>query len=231
MKSYVEYTVVIPTLNERDNIITLLDMLRELYHGISIIVVDDGSPDGTCTILKSYGKIHSRLHICDRANKEIHGLTVSVLEGFRFVKTPYTIVMDGDLQHPPEILKSMIKQSHSADLVVGWRKRVHKWRIDRRLMSLIATSLARMRLLGKTAPRDILSGLFLVRTKLIKETLHAHNFKKYELKGYKILFDFVKMQQFPLRIKNVSYDFGFRDTGESKMGLKHGFLFIRSLFK
>jgi glycosyltransferase involved in cell wall biosynthesis len=90
---YSDTTVVIPTLNEEKNIYELLSSLFDNYHGISIIVADDGSSDNTKRLVRATKSI-----LLDRANKNIHGLTASVIEAVKQINTKYTIVMDGDMQ-------------------------------------------------------------------------------------------------------------------------------------
>ena len=228
-KDYSDTTVVIPTLNEELNILELLNLIENLYKNISIIVSDDGSTDKTQEIIKRYNNKNKKIKLLDRSKKIIHGLTASVVHASKTVKTKYTIVMDGDLQHPPEKLNEIVKALREGnELVVGGRKKVFGWPLNRRIISEIATLLGKSRLLLKGATcEDILSGFFGIKTKLVQDI----DINKFEMKGYKILFDILKNIDKNTKIKNICYDFGMRKRGHSKIGLRQVISFLKALFK
>jgi glycosyltransferase involved in cell wall biosynthesis len=93
-----DLTLIIPTLNESGSIGFLLEKLTAYYNGMHIIVSDDGSVDGTEKIVRGFPG--GTVTFLDRRHKSDHGLTASVLEATRLVKTDYFAVIDGDLQHP-----------------------------------------------------------------------------------------------------------------------------------
>ena len=136
--------------------------------------------------------------------------------------------MDGDLQHPPEKIKDIVRELRKGnDIAAGARRKVFDWSIDRKIVSKVATLLGRSRLLIKGATcEDILSGFFGIKTKLMRNI----NKNKFEMQGYKALFDILKDVDKNTKIKNIYYDFGMRKRGKSKIGLKHMMLFLRSLF-
>jgi len=101
-------TIVIPVLNEITSIEKLLETLDKLYPGVKIIVVDDGSKDGTGKKVRDMAKTNVNVFLLDRANAQIHGLTASVIEGILSSRTEFVVVMDGDLQHPPETVKEIL---------------------------------------------------------------------------------------------------------------------------
>ena len=118
-------TIVVPTLNEEANIGRLLAMLLELYPGIHVTVADDGSTDRTGATVREEAARHASVALLDRASADVHGLTASVCDAALQVTTPYFIVMDGDLQHPPEKVKDLrASLAAGADVVVGRRDRV-----------------------------------------------------------------------------------------------------------
>lgn len=226
---YSKYTVIIPTLNEENTIGPLITILVEMYPGISIIIADDASTDNTTEIVKNYTIKNDAIHLLDRKNAPSFGLTASILDAVTLIKTPYCIVMDGDLQHPPEIIRKMISYFPCYDLVIGERRKVTNWRFDRKLMSYVATFLGKVRLVfSKNKAHDILSGFFAVKTELFQSTSTS---SRYVLKGYKVLFDFLRIYPRPLRIRNVLYNFGFRNSGSSKIAFKHVLFYLKSLFK
>ena len=120
---YSDTTVVIPTLNESAGIDELLETIGDLYSEINVIVADDGSSDGTREIVAKHRSKNQRIRLLDRSQENIHGLAASVIHASDSVDTDYTVVMDGDLQHPPEKLGDIIDAlKDSADLVVASRE-------------------------------------------------------------------------------------------------------------
>ena len=228
-KDYSDTTVVIPTLNEESNILELLNLIEKLYKNISIIISDDGSEDSTQYIVKEYSKKNKKIKLLDRSEMAVHGLTASVVDASKTVKTKYTVVMDGDLQHPPEKIEDIVRELRKGNcLVAGARKKVFDWSLDRRIISKVAAFLGKIRLLSKgIVCKDILSGFFGIKTKIIKG-IKKENF---EITGYKILFDILKNIKRDTKIKNIYYDFGMRKRGHSKIGKTQIISFLRALFK
>jgi len=228
-KDYSDTTIIIPTFNEGENISELLKLIEKLYKNISIIISDDGSTDKTQEIIRKYSKKNKKIKLFDRSRKTVHGLTASVVDASKKVKTKYIVVMDGDLQHPPEKIKDIIKELRKGnDIVAGARKKVFDWSLDRRIISKVATLLGKARLFLKGAIcDDILSGFFGIKTELIQNI----NKNKFELKGYKVLFDILKNIDKNTKIKNIYYDFGMRKRGHSKIGLKQVISFLKALFR
>ena len=227
-KDYSDTTIIIPTFNEGSNISDLLNLIEKLYKNISIIISDDGSRDRTQEIVREYNRKNEKIKLLDRSEKAVHGLTASVVDASKTVKTKYIVVMDGDLQHPPEKIKDIVKELRKGnELVAGARRKVFDWPIDRKIVSKVATLLGKSRLLLKGATcDDILSGFFGIKTKVMQNI----NKNKFEMKGYKVLFDILKDIDKNTKIKNIYYDFGMRKRGKSKIGKKHMMLFLRSLF-
>ncbi|MFA6888236.1 MAG: glycosyltransferase [Candidatus Woesearchaeota archaeon] len=227
MVLYKDITIIIPTLNEEKNIEKLIILLKKTYKCIKIIVVDDGSKDKTQCVAKKAGAI-----VIDRSQKTIHGLCISVIEGICTAKTLYVIVMDGDMQHPYDKIKDFAHEFEKAQLIVGTREQVlNDWPWHRRIMSKLAILLGQLRLkISGAYCKDIVSGFFGIETKLFKYVV-ARKYDKYELKGYKILFDTLKYLPSKTKISQVQYDFGLRSEGTSKINYKHVFYYWRSLFK
>lgn len=227
MIKYSDITIVIPTLNEEKNIEKLISLLKKAYKGIKIIVVDDGSKDKTQIVAKKAGA-----KVIDRSQKPIHGLCISVIEGICTAKTPYAIIMDGDMQHPYEKVKDIAEMLKTNNLVVGTREQVlSDWPWHRKLMSKLAIALGKVRLrISGAYCKDIVSGFFGIYTKVFKDVV-ARKYDKYELKGYKVLFDTLKYLPKDITISQVEYDFGLRSEGLSKINYRHVFYYFRSLFR
>ena len=226
-QEYKDITVIIPTLNEEKNIEKLITILKKTYKGIAIIIIDDGSKDNTQSVAKYAGA-----QVIDRSKKPIHGLCISVIEGIQAAKTEYAIVMDGDMQHPYEKIEEIAEKLQHCGLVVGTREQVlNDWPLHRRLMSKLAIMLGHLRLMiNGVYCEDIVSGFFGIQTKLFKEVI-AKNYDKYELAGYKVLFDTLKYLPKNTKVYQLKYDFGLREAGTSKINYHHVLYYFRSLFK
>lgn len=225
--NYEDFTVIIPTLNEAENISELTGIISRSYKGAKIIVADDGSSDGTTGIVSRIGRSNRNVKLLERQDEPVHGITASVIDAAAEAKTPYIIVIDGDLQHPPEKIGDIAKKlMEGSDIVVGTRKIVFGgWPLQRRAMSLAATSLARIKLGRHVA--DPMSGFFGARRELFMNVVenNRHRFVK---EGYKALFDLLKCAP-KAKIAEVPYNFGERKRGKSKIKARHVMHFLKSL--
>ena len=229
---YSNLTIIIPTLNEEKSIGQLLDLLEEIAPKVNVIVSDDGSKDKTKEIVETHqGNIST--YFLDRKEEEIHGLTISVIDAILNCSTPYFMVMDGDLQHPPEVVPEFHNMlSKGYELVAGNRVEVAgKWGFFRKLMSYTAIILGRLALAirRKNKVNDIMTGLYGSKTSIWKEIIKEKK-DKFTFEGYKVLFDFLKIYPEKLKIGYVDYVFGTRSTGESKITKKVIWLYFKSLF-
>ncbi|MFP4111446.1 MAG: glycosyltransferase family 2 protein [Candidatus Woesearchaeota archaeon] len=223
--------IIIPTLNEEENIGELINLLTGMYPAIKILVVDDDSKDKTKEIVKAHSYKNKNIRLMVRKNSDVKGLTASLIDGIKAVNTIYLIVMDGDLQHPPEKIEEIRGVLANCDVVVGKRDKVLKWSFKRRLMSFVANLLAHIRLFNKkNRCHDLMSGYFGGKTELFKTIVDNHE-DEFVKEGYKFLFEFFKFNRKNLKIKEFSYDFGMRMKGNSKIGKKEIKAFIRSLFR
>jgi dolichol-phosphate mannosyltransferase len=220
-------TIIIPTLNEGGSIGKLLIKLEVLYPGAKIIVSDDGSKDNTQEIVRKF----KGAYLLDRRNKKSKGLTASVVDAVKLVNTSYIVVMDGDIQHPPEKVGDIAERLSDYPIVVGTRRSVvGDWGFFRKLMSRTAILLGKIRLMGRVKCKDIVSGFFGVRTTLFKYLVNHHE-SSFEGGGYKVLFDLLKMVKRGTKLGSVKYDFMIREKDQSKIGKKQIFLYLKSLFK
>lgn len=229
---YSDTTIIIPTLNEERNISELLERLQSLYKNVKIIVSDDGSKDNTQNIIKSFHKKNKNIALLDRSKERIHGLTVSVIDAVKKVKTKYIVVMDGDMQHPPEKVKDIgEKLRKNYDIVIGAREKVHFGSIFREIMSKTAILLGQLRLLcNGIICHDVVSGFFGTKIGLFQNKI-AKSEKKFEKEGYKVLFDLLKLVNKNIKIAEIEYEFGSRSAGKSKINRRHILIYFRSLFK
>ena len=141
--------VVVPTYNERENIARLIDLVLGKDERLEVLVVDDGSPDGTGAIVDGIQATNPRVHVKHRPAKR--GLGTAYLEGFAWALErdyAYIFEMDADFSHDPAHLPQFLKAIQDADLVLGSRYREGKvtvvnWPIARLLLSYFANVYAR----------------------------------------------------------------------------------------
>jgi len=194
-------------------------------------VVDDGSTDGTRNIVKSIARTKKEVLLVDRKRLKLkRGLTYSIIQGLLEAKTPYAIVMDADLQHPPETVSRIARCIANHDLVIAVRANVTNWQLWRRLISksLMLIGLVVLKLRRKQTCKDIFSGFFGIRTKVFKE-IYSKNRQRFVGEGYKVLFDLLKcIGKDELRICEVPYTFHVRTAGSSKAGAKHVLALLKS---
>ena len=224
MPSY-DLCIVIPTLNERENIGLLLEKLRNTLHDIryEVIVVDDDSPDGTAALVKRLSRSHNNLHVLHRIGRR--GLSSACIEGMLATSAPYIAVMDADLQHDETVLPEMVRKisSEHLDLVVGSRNigggsmgEFSDWRIKLSRLGRRLSGVERHAHLT-----DPMSGFFIVRRSFFE--LIAHRLTGI---GFKILLDIVLSADGEVRVGEVPYHFRLRQHGQSKLDLIVGLEYL-----
>lgn len=133
--------VVLPTYNEAENIVEVLELVRRATPESDVLVVDDGSPDGTADMAEEWGKEHGGVTVLRREGKQ--GLGSAYRVGFGYgLEHGYGVLveMDSDLQHDPAMLPALIHAvDDGADLAIGSRYvpggRVPGWKLSRRIIS------------------------------------------------------------------------------------------------
>jgi len=231
---YSDTTIILPTLNEQRNISNVLEGIITRYKGCHIIVADDGSQDGTKKTVLSVG--YKNLTFLDRSEEQVHGLTVSVLDAIELVKTRYFVVMDADGQHPYEKVQDIVNMLRLAGgLVIASRVEVEKkWPFSRKVISCLGSVLGKISLLarGKNFLNcDILGGFFGCELNSWNECIPDRSGRKrFRPKGYKVLFDFLKLTPNDLKIEEAYYKFATRRAEISKINPKIYLEFIKSCF-
>lgn len=229
---YNDFTVILPTLNEEKSIDTLANKLLRSYKGIKVIVVDDGSTDGTREKVRDMMKSRKEIGFMERAGRGLQkGLTASVIDGIKRVRTRYFVVMDADLQHPPGLIKEMARGKEDGyDLVVAVRNNVENWELGRKMISkaLIGVGYALLSATGKETSSDIFSGYFCMgRDDFLR--VYNKNRNRFVMDGFKVLYDFLKCNdKGRLRVMEVPYVFANRRWGSSKAGFRQGLALLRS---
>jgi dolichol-phosphate mannosyltransferase len=142
--------VIVPTYNERENIRRLIDTVLAQDGRIEMLIVDDGSPDGTGAIVNEIISREGRVHLLEREKKL--GLGTAYIAGFRWAlerRYDYVLEMDADFSHDPVHLRQFLTAIEQADLVLGSRYQqgrvtVVNWPIERLLLSYCANVYARV---------------------------------------------------------------------------------------
>jgi dolichol-phosphate mannosyltransferase len=233
-----DLSVIIPTYNEYDNILHLVEVIREkLPDGISteIIIVDDNSPDGTGGLIANYIEdaqaaysnvqqahensnkmaINTRESIVKLVRRENkNGLISAVLQGIKASTGKYILVMDADFSHPPETVPLLLNEllGDRNCIVVASRYigggSVRGWPYNRRLLSKIAAKIA-IHGLKLCNIRDPNSGFFAFPRQIIENI-------RFDTYGYKLLLEILVKAQ-GVRVKEIPYAFIDRKSGESKL--------------
>ncbi|MEL7318906.1 MAG: glycosyltransferase family 2 protein [Pseudomonadota bacterium] len=225
-------SIVIPTLNERDNIAPLVESVEKTLGDLSweVIFVDDDSPDGTYDEVNRIAQAEPRVRCLRRVGRR--GLSSAVIEGMLVANASAIAVMDADFQHDESKLPEMYRHltEERADVVVASRYAkggsVGDWKEDRAAMSQLANRFARAVVGHQTT--DPVSGFFILHRRVLTEAL-------YDLsqQGYKILIDILTSSRRPLTVLEVPYTFRGRRSGDSKLSLlvvaEFGFLLVDKL--
>lgn len=228
----VKLSLVIPTYNERDNVIPLVENLsqlldRKILDQYELIIVDDDSPDRTWELAGKLTSDYPQLRVMRRQGEK--GLASAVVRGWQGSRGEILGVIDGDLQHPPEILYNLLETiEKGADLALASRHveggGVSEWSLLRRFLSRGAQILGLI-LLPEVVGRvsDPMSGYFMVRRQAIAGPILNPT-------GYKILLEVIGKGRIET-IGEVGYVFQERQEGESKVTWKQWLEYISHLLR
>ncbi|HQU73842.1 MAG TPA: polyprenol monophosphomannose synthase [Calditrichia bacterium] len=213
--------LIIPTYNEYHNINTVLDIVFGLgVPGLSILVVDDNSPDGTAQLIRERMESEKRLHLLERPGKM--GLGTAYIAGFRYAIEhgfDYVMEMDADLSHDPKVIPTFVANMEEADLVVGSRYlggvNVINWPLRRLILSTFASKYTRF--VTGLPLHDCTSGFKCFR----REVLEAIPLDEVHSNGYSFQIEMnFKAWKRKFRIKEIPIIFTDRTLGQSKMSRK-----------
>ena len=223
-----ELTIVIPTYNERNNLVPFMTSLAAALRGVDyeVIVVDDDSMDSTAAAARSLAQHDRRIRVLQRIGRR--GLASAAVEGMLAASSPFLLVMDADLQHDERIIPSMLEKikHESLDVVVATRnaeggsmgefapERVGLSKAGRFLSSMVC----------KTPISDPMSGFFLVRSEYFHRVVH-----NLSCVGFKILVDLLASARGPVRVGEVGFRFRNRIHGESKLDILVGLEYLQLL--
>jgi len=210
--------VIVPTYNERQNIERLIETILAQDPRLDVLVVDDGSPDGTGAVVDQIAKRNTRVHAIHRAAKM--GLGTAYLAGFRWALArdyAYIFEMDADFSHDPAHLPRFLEAAEHADLVLGSRYRhgkvtVVNWPISRLILSYSANLYARA--VTGLPLYDSTGGFKCFR----REVLEATDLDAVKSNGYAFQIEMsFRAWKRGFRIVEIPIVFTDRTEGESKM--------------
>lgn len=212
--------IIIPTYNEMENLPRLLDRIDGKGLGVDVLVVDDGSPDGTGEWVKSQLATRRNLRLLQRAGKQ--GLGSAYKAGFAFaIENGYERVfeMDADFSHDPDYLPDFLREIESVDVVLGSRYingvTVVNWPMSRLLLSWFANVYARF--VTGLPVQDTTGGFKCFRI----EALKALDLQKLQAGGYSFQIEVTyRLWKKGFRIKEIPIIFKDRTHGQSKMSGK-----------
>ena len=211
-----ELSVIVPTFNERENVLSLIELLGETLGNVrwEVIFVDDDSPDETATLVREIAQRDTRVRCIQRVGRR--GLSTACVEGMLASSAPYLAVIDGDLQHDESLLPRMLEilRQGDKDIVIGTRYSegggTGDWAESRVAISDFAGRLSRLVLKSKLS--DPMSGFFMLRREFLESAL-----RRLSGIGFKILVDLFASSKEPPRFAELPYQFRVRTAGESKL--------------
>lgn len=209
--------VVIPTFRERENIGRLIPAVLHQDPGISVLVVDDNSPDGTADIVRELAAADSRVALLSRAQAQ--GIGPAYKAGFIEALrngADYIVQMDADFSHPAEMLPEFIREMRDYDIVLGSRYlngiTVVNWPIERLLLSYFGNWYSR-RITG-LPNHDVTGGFKCWR----REVLDRIGLERVRSNGYAFQIEMTyRAWRLGYRIKEIPIIFMDRTDGDSKM--------------
>lgn len=223
--------VIIPTYNEKENIENIITAVTDLEEGFNVLVIDDGSPDGTAQIVKGLmnGRLKDRVFIVERSGKL--GLGTAYIAGFKWAiehKYDYIFEMDADFSHAPSDLPRLLKacKEEGYDMSIGSRYitgvNVVNWPMGRVLMSYFASKYVRC-VTGLNI-HDTTAGFACYR----RQVLETINLDDIRFKGYAFQIEMkFTTHKCGFKIKEVPVIFVNRELGTSKMS---GGIFSEAFF-
>ena len=215
-------SIVIPTYYEGKNLKELFDRIFKVVPDAEVIVVDDNSQDDTSEICAK-SKITSLI-----VRRNERGLATACVEGFKDATGDIILVMDADLQHPPEHIPNLVKSIESGyDIAIGSRftdsGSVGTFGLKRRIISKGAETLSNTLFPKLKTIKDKQSGFFAFKKDVIKDV-------KLNPVGYKILLEILVAGNYK-KVDEVGFTFGERFAGDSKLGSGTIFSYLNHMFR
>jgi len=221
-----DVSVIVPTYNERGNILTLLEKLNSVLSNRSyeVNIIDDDSRDGTAEIARAASDKYP-VNVVVRKDKR--GLASAVVDGMRLSNGNILVVMDADLQHPPEVVPGLLRALESgSDIAIASRYvkggACQDWGLTRKVISRGATFLARILIPSVRRVNDPMSGFFALKRDVVADAVLSPI-------GYKILLETLARGRFQ-KVSEVPFVFRTRNKGESKLNSRQQIEYLKHLY-
>ncbi|VDI36458.1 dolichol-phosphate mannosyltransferase subunit 1-like isoform X1 [Mytilus galloprovincialis] len=228
-----KYSVLLPTYNEKDNLPLIVWLIVKYFteskYDFEIIVIDDGSPDGTLEVAKQLEKIYGKDKIVLRPREKKLGLGTAYIHGMKHATGNFIVIMDADLSHHPKFIPEFIKKQKEGDydVVSGTRYSgdggVYGWDIKRKVVSRTANYITQVLL--RPGASDVTGSFRLYKKEILEKLINACVSKGYVFQMEMI----VRATQFGCSIGEVPISFVDRVYGTSKLGGSEIFYFLKGL--
>lgn len=217
-----KYSILLPTYNERENlpiiIWLIIKYLDESGVDYEVIIIDDGSPDGTSEVARQLQKLYGSSKIVLRPREMKLGLGTAYIHGIQQASGNFIIIMDADLSHHPKFIPEFIKLQlkYDYDIVSGTRYKgsggVYGWDFKRKLISRGANFLTQLML--RPGVSDLTGSFRLYKKEVLEKLILSCVSKGYVFQMEMI----IRARQFDYSIGEVPISFVDRVYGESKLG-------------
>ncbi|KAK3709793.1 hypothetical protein RRG08_028825 [Elysia crispata] len=217
-----KYSVLLPTYEERNNlpliVWLLVKHLSESGHDFEIIIIDDGSPDGTLDVAKELQRLYGKDKIVLRPREKKLGLGTAYIHGIKHATGNFVIILDADLSHHPKFLPEFIRKQAEKDydVVTGTRYSgnggVFGWDLKRKVISRGANYLTQVLL--RPGVSDLTGSFRLYKKAVLEKLINACVSKGYVFQMEMI----IRARQFNFSVAEVPITFVDRLYGESKLG-------------
>jgi glycosyltransferase involved in cell wall biosynthesis len=225
-----DVSVLIPTCNENENIVALVEQLNEAFLGLGrtweLLFLDD-SDDGTAETIRELQESNSHVSLLHRTRRQRSGgLGSAVVAGIGAARGQIMVIMDGDLQHPPQMVRELCTMVLSGSYEIAVASRyvagASNAGLDggkRRIMSRVSVALAHLLVPKTRGVRDPMSGFFAVS----RQTLDGLQLRPH---GFKILMEILARSS-DVRVAEVPFELNPRAKGNSKAGVRESVRFLR----
>jgi dolichol-phosphate mannosyltransferase len=230
-----QISIVIPTFNEADNIAPLVSMISDVLEPIHVtyelIYVDD-SNDTTPDVIERIALEDEHVSLIHRPKERRTGLATAFLEGFTVAKAPYVFCMDGDLQHPPQLLPALLQELEEDGVGMVVASRFAKGGSDRgynelhrRIFTKILQFMVWTILPATRKTSDPMTGFFAFKSYLVSPYL-----KQMHPLGFKILIE-ILVRVPNLIVRDIPLTFRERTSGISKASIKVAIAFLQQVIR
>ncbi|XP_032827010.1 dolichol-phosphate mannosyltransferase subunit 1 isoform X1 [Petromyzon marinus] len=227
-------SLLLPTYNERENlpiVLWLIDQsLTQSGLAYEVIVIDDGSPDGTLKVARQLQDIYGAHKIVLKPRERKLGLGTAYIHGMKYAKGEFIVIMDADLSHHPKFIPEFLRKQKEGnyDIVSGTRYLegggVHGWDLQRKVVSRGANFLAQ--LLLNPGASDLTGSFRLYRKEALQRLMDVCVSKGYVFQMEMI----VRARQLGLSVGEVPITFVDRLYGESKLGGNEIVSYLQGLY-